>query len=139
MLSVSSGIAIVTAPFIVGRMIGATGDSIVAWTVMGSLPVLIGMTAQRMRGRSGAAWWLLSLVLMSTDAVSAVYLLTMGERTLYSGLGGAMLLGALPLLIIVTLFFHGEAFEPMERLDIGIGALGLLGGRRTHWAAAVVA
>ena len=104
MLSASFGIAIVTAPFIVGRMIGATGDSIVAWTVMGSLPVLIGMTAQRMRGRSGAAWWLLSLVLMSTCyAVSAVYLLTMGERTLYSGLGGAMLLGALPLLIIVTL------------------------------------
>ena len=90
MLSASLGIAIVTAPFIVGRM--------------GSLPVLIGMTAQRMRGRSGAAWWLLSLVLMSTCyAVSAVYLLTMGERTLYSGLGGAMLLGALPLLIIVTL------------------------------------
>ena len=93
-----------------------------------------------MRGRSGAAWWLLSLVLMSTCyAVSAVYLLTMGERTLYSGLGGAMLLGALPLLIIVKPFFHGEAFEPMERLDIGIGALGLLGWRRTRWAAAVVA
>ena len=135
MLSASLGIAIVTAPFIVGRMIGATGDGIVAWTVMGSLPVLIGMIARRMRGRSGAAWWLLSLVLMSTCyAVSAVYLLTMGERTLYSGLGGAMLLGALPLLIIVALFhgFQGEASELMECLEVGIGTLGLLGWRRKH-------
>ena len=104
MLSASFGIAIVTTPFIVGLMIGASGDGIVAWTVMGSLPVLIGMIARRTRGRSGAAWWLLSLVVMSVFyAVSAVYLLTMDERTLYSGLGGAMLLGALPLLIIVAL------------------------------------
>ena len=104
MLSASFGIVIVTAPSIVGLVIGASGDAIAAWTVMGSLPVLIGLIARRMRGRSGAAWWLLSLVLMSAFyAVSAVYLLSMGERTLYSGLGGAMLLGALPLLIIVAL------------------------------------
>ena len=104
MLSASFATVIVTAPFIVGLTIGAGGDSIVAWTIMGSLPVLIGMIARRMRGRSGAAWWLLSSVLMSTCyAVSAVYLLTIGERTLYSGLGDAMLLGALPLLIIVAL------------------------------------
>ena len=104
MLSASLATAIMLVPFIVGRMVGATGDGIVAWTVMGSLPVLIGMIAQRMRGRSGAAWWLLSLVVMSAFyAVSAVYLLPMGERTFYSGLGGAMLLGALPLLIIVVL------------------------------------
>jgi hypothetical protein len=104
MVSASLGIAIVTAPSIVGPVIGASGDAIAAWTVMGSLPVLIGLIARRMRGRSGAAWWLLSLVLMSAFyAVSAVYLLSMGERTLYSGLGGAMLLGALPLLIIVAL------------------------------------
>ena len=103
MLSATLGIAIVTTPFIVGRMIGASGDGIVVWTVMGSLPLVIGMMAQRMRGRSGAAWWLLSSVVMSVFyAVSAVYLLRMGERTFYSGLGGAMLLGALPLLIIVA-------------------------------------
>ena len=75
MLSASFGIAIVTAPFIVGLVVGASGDAIAAWTVMGSLPVLIGLIARRMRGRSGAAWWLLSLVLMSAFyAVSAVYL-----------------------------------------------------------------
>ena len=45
MLSASFGIAIVTAPFIVGRMNGATGDGIVAWTVTGSLPILIGVIA----------------------------------------------------------------------------------------------
>ena len=104
MLSASLGIAIVTAPFIVGLMIGAGGDGIVAWTVMGSLPVQIGVIAQRTRSRSGAAWWLLSLVVMSVFyAVSAVYLLTVDKITLYSGLGGAMLLGALPLLLIVVL------------------------------------
>ena len=103
MLFVVIGMSIVTAPFIVGLMIGATRDGIFVWTVMGSLPVLIGMMAHRMRGRSAVAWWLLSLVVMSLFyAVSAVYLLSMGERTLYSGLGGAMM-GALPLLIIVAL------------------------------------
>ena len=85
MFSPSFGIAIVTAPSIVGLVIGASGDAIAAWTVMGRLPILIGLIARRMRGRSGAAWWLLSLVLMSAFyAVSAVYLLSMGERTLYS-------------------------------------------------------
>jgi peptidoglycan/LPS O-acetylase OafA/YrhL len=104
MLSVSLGMSIVTAPFIVGLMIGATGDSIFVWTVMGSLPILIGMMAQWMRGRSAVAWWLLSLVVMTLFyAVSAVYLLRMGERTLYSGLGGALLLGAIPLVVIVAL------------------------------------
>jgi peptidoglycan/LPS O-acetylase OafA/YrhL len=104
MLSVSLGMSIVTAPFIVGLMIGATGDSIFVWTVMGSLPILIGMMAQSMRGRSAVAWWLLSLVVMTLFyAVSAVYLLRMGERTLYSGLGGALLLGAIPLVVIVAL------------------------------------
>ena len=103
MLSVIFGIAILTVPFVVGLDIGASGDVIAAWTVMGSLPIVIGLIAQRMRGRSGAAWWLLSQTVMSVFyAVSAVYLLSMGERTLYSGLGGAML-GALPLLIIVAL------------------------------------
>jgi len=104
MLFVVIGMSIVTAPFIVGLRIGATRDGIFVWTVMGSLPVLIGMMAHRMRGRSAVAWWLLSLVVMSLFyAVSAVYLLSMGERTLYSGLGGALLLGAIPLLLIVAL------------------------------------
>ena len=104
MLSASLVIAIVTAPFVVGLMIGASWEGIIAWTVMGSLPVLIGVTAQRMRGRNCAAWCLLSLTVMSVlYAVSAVYLLRMGERTFYSGLGGATLLGALPLLIMVAL------------------------------------
>ena len=104
MLSVSLGMSIVTVPFIVGLMIGATGDSIFVWTVMGSLPILIGMMAQWMRSRSAVAWWLLSLVVMTLFyAVSAVYLLRMGERTLYSGLGGALLLGAIPLVVIVAL------------------------------------
>ena len=104
MLSASLGTAIMLVPFIFGLMIGATSDGIVAWTIMGSLPILIGMIAQRMKGRSGVAWWLLSLVVMSLFyAVSAVYFLARGERTLYSGLGGALLLGALPLLIIVAL------------------------------------
>jgi uncharacterized membrane protein YhaH (DUF805 family) len=103
MLSVILGIVILTVPFVVGLDIGASGDVIAAWTVMGSLPIVIGLIAQRMRGRSGAAWWLLSLMVMSVFyAVSAVYLLSMGERTLYSGLGGAIL-GSLPLLIIVAL------------------------------------
>lgn len=104
MLSASLGIAIMMVPLIFGQMIGVTGDGIVAWTVMGSLPILIGMIAQLMKGRSGAAWWLLSLVLMSVFyAISAVSLLTMSEKTLYKGLGGALLLGALPVLIIVVL------------------------------------
>ena len=104
MLSVILGMLIVTAPFIVGLMIGASGDSIFVWTVMGSLPILIGMMAQQIRGRSVVVWWLLSLLVMCLFyAVSAVYLLRMGERTLYSGLGGALLLGAVPLVVIVAL------------------------------------
>lgn len=93
------------APFLIGLMIGATGDGIIACIVMGSLPILIGMIAQRMRGRSGAAWWLLSLALMSVFyAVFAVSLLTMSQKTLYKGLAGALLLlGALPVLVIVVL------------------------------------
>ncbi len=104
MLSASLGIAIMLVPFIIGLMVGATGDGIVAWTVMGSLPILIGLIAQRMKGRSGAAWWLLSLVLMSIFyAITAVSLLTLSEKTLYKGLTGALLLGALPTLIFVIL------------------------------------
>ena len=104
MLSAGLGTAIMMVPFIVGLMVGATGDGIVAWTVMGSLPIVIGILAQSMKGRSGAAWWLLSLVLMSVFyAITAVSLLTMSEKTLYKGLAGALLLCALPVLIIVAL------------------------------------
>jgi peptidoglycan/LPS O-acetylase OafA/YrhL len=104
MLFVILGTSIATAPLIVGLMIGADTDSIFVWTVMGSLPILIGMMALRIRGRSVVAWWLLSLLVMSLFyAATAVYLLRVGERTLNSGLGGALLLGAIPLVVIVAL------------------------------------
>lgn len=85
-MSAILGMFIVTAPFIVGLMIGASGDSIFVWTVLGSLPILIGMMAQQIRGRSVVAWWLLSLLAISFKyrfvmRVSACLLALIRRRT----------------------------------------------------------
>ena len=73
------------------------------WTIMGSLPIVIGTIAQRTKGGTGAAWWFLSSVVMVFFyRVSAVSASPPAERPLYVGLVGALLFGALPMLIIVA-------------------------------------
>ena len=48
------GTAIMLAPLGMGLAIDRDRDDILAWTIMGSLPILIGTIAQRTNGRN--AW-----------------------------------------------------------------------------------
>lgn len=96
--------AIMLAPLGIGLAIGADTDDILLWTIMGSLPILIGTIAQQTKGIiTGAEWWFLSSVVMVFFyRVSAVSASPPTESPLYLGLVGALLFGALPMLIIVA-------------------------------------
>jgi hypothetical protein len=95
--------AIVLAPLGIGLAIGRDLDDILAWTIMGSLPILIGTLGQRMKGGTGALWWLPTFVMMAFFyRVSAVSASPPTEKPVYVGLIGALLFGALPMLTIVA-------------------------------------
>jgi uncharacterized membrane protein len=97
------GTAIMLAPLGIGLAIDRDRDDILAWTIMGSLPILIGTIAQRTNGRNGVAWWFLTFVVMVFFyRISRVSASPPAENPLYVALVGALLFGALPMLIIVA-------------------------------------
>jgi hypothetical protein len=57
-------IAIFVAPIVLGVMTVASGERQLLWMVLGSIPMLVGVIAQRLKGRTGAAWWFLAFVVM---------------------------------------------------------------------------
>ena len=98
-------IAIFVAPIVLGVMTVASGERQILWLVSGSIPILIGVIAQRLKGRTGAAWWFLGVVVtLFFYLVSAVFFgPSMPEFSdVIVGTSGALLFGALPLLIIVA-------------------------------------
>ena len=100
-------IAIFVAPIVLGVMTVASGERQILWLVFGSIPILIGVIAQRLKGRTGAAWWFLGVVVtLFFYLVSAVFFgPSMPEFSdVIVGTSGALLFGALPLLIIVATF-----------------------------------
>jgi hypothetical protein len=96
---------ILLAPFALGILTGSSGNSIMVLTILGSMPILIGFMAQRTRGRTGAAWWFLSLVVMTFFYFLIGMLGSIGSSgegdAVNTGLAGAVLFGALPLSIVV--------------------------------------
>jgi hypothetical protein len=77
-------------------------DAIVLLGILVSLPGLIGLMSQRTKGRSGAAWWFLSLVMLFFFCLSfAAFIDDRGEKPLVIALSGAILFGVMPLIVIV--------------------------------------
>jgi len=96
--------AILLAPLGIGLAIGREFEDLLVWTIMGSLPILIGTIAQRMKNGIGVLWWLLTFVTMTFFyRVSAVSASPPAENPVYVGLAGALLFGAWPLLVIVAI------------------------------------
>ncbi len=87
--------AILLAPVILMIVGGGSGEAAVFGMVMVSGPILIGLMAQRVKGRTGALWWLLSLVVMLLANV-----LSGGGQT-PDVLARTIMFGALPMAIIV--------------------------------------
>jgi hypothetical protein len=75
------------------------------WIFMGAGPILLGIFAQKQKGRTGAGWWFLTLVVMiifylATDVFARDLVARHGD--VVAGLSGAILLGLLPMMIIVA-------------------------------------
>ena len=94
--------AILLAPFALAFLGMGDGQSGVLLLVLGSVPILIGFLAQRTRGRTGAAWWFLSLLVRTFFYfVVGIFGSSGSDATVNTGLAGALLFGALPISIIV--------------------------------------
>jgi hypothetical protein len=93
-------VLIALTPFIAMFVIPDTsGERVMYWEILLSIPVILGVIAQRIKGRTGAAWWFFTFVLMLV-----FYLITdvsMNHKA-FTGLSGALLFGALPMAIIVA-------------------------------------
>ena len=86
---------ILLAPVILVVLNGGAGETAVFGAVMFSGPILIGLMAQRVKGRTGVAWWLLSLMVMVV-----VNVLAGGSSS--DVLARTIMFGALPMVIIVA-------------------------------------
>jgi hypothetical protein len=75
---------------------GGAGETAVFGAVMFSGPILIGLMALRVKGRTGVAWWLLSLIVMIVVNVLA------GGGSSSDVLARTIMFGALPMVIIVA-------------------------------------
>jgi hypothetical protein len=75
---------------------GGNGETATFAMVMFSGPVLIGLMAQRVKGRTGALWWFLSLVVMFIANLLA------GGGASSDILARTIMFGALPMVIIVA-------------------------------------
>jgi hypothetical protein len=87
---------ILLAPFILVVLNGGAGETAVFGAVSG--PILIGLMAQRVKGRTGVAWWLLGLIVMVVVNVLA------GGGSSSEVLARTIMFGALPMVIIVATF-----------------------------------
>jgi hypothetical protein len=98
--------AILFAAAVLWLLTGASSDLVVLLMVLGSVPILIGLISQRMKGRTGAAWWFLSLeVIFCIFLFFAAFLtgvIEPGKKPLLVGLSGIILFGAMPLVIVMA-------------------------------------
>jgi hypothetical protein len=88
--------AILLLPVVLVLLGGGSGETGVFGMVMISGPILLGLMAQRMKGRTGAAWWLVSFVVMCMVNVLA------GGGANADVLARTMMFGALPMVIIIA-------------------------------------
>lgn len=117
--------AILFTPVVPWLLTRADSDTVVLLMVLGSVPILIGLISQRMKGRTGAAWSLLSLeVVFFIFLFFAAFLsglIDPGQKPLLVGFSGAILFGLLPLVVIVVTRPRRKVmqqFKPvLERLD----------------------
>jgi len=95
-------LAVLTAILVILVFRGAPGETVVFWLVLGCVPIELGTIAQTWKGRTGAAWWLLSLIVMllSYFVTAASYAGPDARMTTY--LAGALVLGALPMALIIA-------------------------------------
>ena len=113
--------AILLTPVVFGLLTGAKSDAVVFLAVLGSGPILIGLITQRMKGRSGAAWWFLCLVALFfffpffATSFSGV-INDPGQKPLLIGLSGAILFGVMPLVVIVFTSQRRTIMREFERI-----------------------
>jgi glucose-6-phosphate-specific signal transduction histidine kinase len=98
-------VLILFVPVALWLLTAAKSDTVVFLMVLASVPILIGLITQRMKGRTGVAFWSLSL-----EAMFAIFLFFVaflsglvepGQKPLLVGLSGAILFGVLPLLVVL--------------------------------------
>jgi hypothetical protein len=82
-----------------------SSEGILLWLFLGAAPVVLGIVAQKQKGRTGAAWWFLTFVLMiffylATDLFASDLVATYGS--IVAGISGAILFGLVPMSIIVA-------------------------------------
>jgi hypothetical protein len=96
----------------------ATSDTVIFLMVLASVPILIGLITQRMKGRTGVAFWSLSLEAMFSIFLFFVAFLSglvePGQKPLLVGLSGAILFGVLPLLVILFTRPRRKAAQQFE-------------------------
>jgi hypothetical protein len=96
----------------------ATSDTVIFLMVLASVPILIGLITQRMKGRTGVAFWSLSLEAMFSIFLFFVAFLSglvePGQKPLLVGLSGAILFGVLPLLVILFTRPRRKAVQQFE-------------------------
>jgi hypothetical protein len=89
-------ILILLVPAAITMLNGADSQTTTFTMVMFSGPIALGLMAQRMKGRTGVWWWLLSLVAMCVVNVLA------GGGGTPNVLAHVIVLGALPMAIIIA-------------------------------------
>jgi len=113
--------AILLAPAGLGLLTRAKSDVIAFLAILGSGPILIGLITQRIKARSGAAWWFLSLValfyfLPFFAASFSGVINNPGQKPLFVGISGAMLFGVIPLVVIVFTSQRRTLMREFERI-----------------------
>jgi hypothetical protein len=98
--------AILFAAAVLWFLAGTESDVIVLVMVLGSVPILVGLISQRMKGRTGAAWLFLSLEVVFCIVLFFAAFLTgvvePGQKPLLVGLSGIILFGAVPLVVVMA-------------------------------------
>lgn len=84
------------APLFLVMLNGGSGETATFGMVMFSGPLIIGLLAQRLKGRTGAVWWILStVVLMVVNVLS-------GGGGSSEVLAKTIVFGVLPLAVILA-------------------------------------
>ena len=112
--------AIVLTPVVLWLLTGVDSDTVVLLLALASVPVLIGLISQRLKGRTGAFWSFLSLeVIFSICLFFAAFLgglIDPGQKPLLVGVSGVILFGLLPLLVIVATGPRRQVLQQFESI-----------------------
>jgi hypothetical protein len=112
--------AILLAPVVLWLLTGVKSDTVVLLMALASMPVLIGLISQRLKGRTGAVWSFLSLeVIFSIFLFFVAFLsglIDPGQKPLLVGVSGVILFGLLPLLVIVATGSRRKLVQQFESI-----------------------